>query len=649
MPVFCPKCGTLMIKVNGTLKCPKCGYRENERGAQDSKKSIENRNGLFPFGTIREGQKQFLDDCRDAVGNGKHLIAHAPTGIGKTAAALTAAMEDALRNNRVTFFLTSKRSQHHIAVETAKKMGAADIKLVDVISKQEMCPMEESRLPYQVFAKLCEQMVKTGKCPYYNKDNSAVVDKILSEPMHVEEIVGLSKRHGVCPYKAALTASAHANIIVCDYTIIFTELSEKFFTKMKRALDDINIIVDEAHNLPERLRMDLRSFLSVKTLQDARKAAADDGLISGILKRMETGLEESLSEIGETEAEVSRDFFIDILERALKGSLEPIEIEDFKKRLFDIGTKDALNGNEPLTLYLSQFIDVWTSDNISQVYVASGREQWIKSAVLDPSIISAPIFEGVHSSVLMSGTLHPGEMYADILGIPEPEIKVYESPYPRKNKKVVMTEFLTTLYSKRGRRMYQAYANQIVDIARNCPGNIAVFFPSYSVMESISERMSLMEHPKELIIESRSMGKRDREEVLEELRRYKGRGGALLLAVQGGSFSEGVDYYDNLLSSIVVAGLSVPPPNAETEALKRYYDEKFGDRKGWEYVFISPAINKALQAAGRAIRDRSDRALIFLMDERFSQERYRKFLPEDMIPERIKSIKKACRDFFGKR
>ncbi len=346
------------------------------------------------------------------------------------------------------------------------------------------------------------------------------------------------------------------------------------------------------------------------------------------------------------EAEVSKEFFTDVLENVIKGSLEPISMEDFRKRLSDMGTRDALEGAEPVTLYLSQFIDVWTSENTSQVYVANGGEKWIKCALLDPSVMSAPIFQGVHSAILMSGTLHPGEMYADILGIPDPTIKVYQSPYPRENKKVVTTEFLTTLYSKRSGRMYQAYANQIVEIARNCPGNIAAFFPSYTIMEKIADRISLMEHPKEVIVENRSMGKREREEILDELRRLRNMRGALFLAVQGGSFSEGVDYYDNLLSVIVVAGLSVPPPNAETEALKRYYDEKFGDRKGWEYVFISPAINKAMQAAGRAIRDRKDRALIFLMDERFMQERYRKFLPADMIPERVESISSICTEFF---
>ena len=646
MPIFCPRCGTLMIKVDGTLKCPKCGYRETEKG-ETLVDEIKNRDGLFPFSDIREGQRDFLEDCRTAMKEGRHLIAHAPTGIGKTAAALTAAMEDALDNDRVVFFLTSKRSQHHIAVETAKKMGDSRIRLVDVISKQEMCPRDESRMPYPVFSKICEEMVKKGMCEEFKRDNSKVIEQILSEPMHVEEIVELSKRYGVCPYKAALSASEHANLIVCDYSIIFTELSERFFTRIKRPLDEINIIVDEAHNLPERLRMDLRSFLTMEMLRESRRALSDDGLLSGILKRLESSLEEKFSMIGEKEVEVGKDFFMDSLESALKGSLEPIEMEDFKKRLYDIGTREAIDGRESMPLYLSQFIEVWESD-VSKVYVANGSEIWLKCSLLDPSVLSSPIFQGVHASILMSGTLHPGEMYADLLGIPDPMIRVYHSPYPRENKRVVTTEFLTTLYSKRGRRMYQAYANQIAEIARYCPGNIAAFFPSYSIMESVAERMSLLEIPKELILESRSMGKREREEVIEDMREFKRMGkGALLMAVQGGSFSEGVDYSGNLLSVVAVAGLSIPPPNPETEALRSYYDRKFGKGKGWEYVFISPAINKALQAAGRAIRDAEDRALIFMMDERFLERKYRRFLPDDMVPERVESIKDTCMEFFG--
>ena len=44
---------------------------------------------LFPFENIRSGQKQMIKDVNYVIKNEKHLIVHAPTGIGKTAAVLS--------------------------------------------------------------------------------------------------------------------------------------------------------------------------------------------------------------------------------------------------------------------------------------------------------------------------------------------------------------------------------------------------------------------------------------------------------------------------------------------------------------------------------------------------------------------------------
>jgi len=46
---------------------------------------------FFPFPHVREGQREFMDDVKHAVEAGGILIAHAPTGIGKTVAALAPA------------------------------------------------------------------------------------------------------------------------------------------------------------------------------------------------------------------------------------------------------------------------------------------------------------------------------------------------------------------------------------------------------------------------------------------------------------------------------------------------------------------------------------------------------------------------------
>ncbi|HTD80607.1 MAG TPA: DEAD/DEAH box helicase, partial [Thermoplasmata archaeon] len=94
----------------------------------------------FPFPSVRRGQDAFLADAVAAIREGKHLLAHAPTGTGKTAVALTAAVEYARRAGKLVLFLTSKQSQHWIAVDTLRKMRDRGFGVVgvDVVAKQAM-------------------------------------------------------------------------------------------------------------------------------------------------------------------------------------------------------------------------------------------------------------------------------------------------------------------------------------------------------------------------------------------------------------------------------------------------------------------------------------------------------------------------------
>jgi DNA excision repair protein ERCC-2 len=101
----------------------------------------------------------------------------------------------------------------------------------------------------------------------------------------------------------------------------------------------------------------------------------------------------------------------------------------------------------------------------------------------------------------------------------------------------------------------------------------------------------------------------------------------MLLAVQGGSLAEGYDFSNEEIKILVIAGFGLDEMTLETKALVNYYEKKFG--KGIAYAYIYPAIIKAVQAAGRAIRKESDKAAIIFMDDRFSY--YKKMLNEDVI------------------
>ncbi len=580
-----------------------------------------------------------MGDAEKAFRDGRTLIAHAPTGIGKTAAVLASALK--VRGNRKVFFLTSKQSQHHIAIETVKHMPS-HLRAIDVISKQAMCPREESCLPYPVFEKFCSD---TGqqRCNLFNKNMDKVVNELNKETLHVQEIERICMKNNVCPHKTALVAGRDAEVIVCDYNYIFSDISERILSLLEIELQDCMLIIDEAHNLPDRVRSHMEEFINLEILRESyRLLDTQNPELAAFVKR----LAKEFNNVKEKDRRIKKEFFDDMVSIALRGGFS--RYEDLEELLPELETaaRDILEhdtaASAPMRLY--SFFTTWSIEG-DKVFRGFERENMaIKVGLLDPSVITSNVFNNVHSAVLMSGTLHPGEMYADLLGIEKPTIQSYSSPFPKENRRIVSVGHLTTSYRERGIPMYQAYANGIADIANNSPGNVAVFFPSYSLMNSIADRLDLVHLEKDMMIEDRRYTKRDRDEIVRQLHLT---GSNLLMGVQGGSLSEGVDYKNNVLCAVIIAGIPFPPPSPETKALEDYYSTKFDSKKGYEYARVFPAINRVIQAAGRCIRSRNDKGLIVLMDKRFNHSHYKKMMPDDFAFERINDLKKECERFFG--
>ena len=52
---------------------------------------------LFPHKTIRKSQDAIITEVENAIKEGKNLIMHAPTGLGKTASTLPIALSYAIK------------------------------------------------------------------------------------------------------------------------------------------------------------------------------------------------------------------------------------------------------------------------------------------------------------------------------------------------------------------------------------------------------------------------------------------------------------------------------------------------------------------------------------------------------------------------
>lgn len=106
--------------------------------------------------------------------------------------------------------------------------------------------------------------------------------------------------------------------------------------------------------------------------------------------------------------------------------------------------------------------------------------------------------------------------------------------------------------------------------------------------------------------------------------------GALLLAVIGGSLSEGINFSDRLGRGVAVVGLPFPNPHSPAWKARLEYVERHGGTGGKiaSREFLENACMRAVnQSVGRAIRHKDDYAVIFLLDRRYERDSIRGKLP----------------------
>ncbi len=616
---------------------------------------------LFPFETIRPGQKEFLKDVEISINNRNHLVAHVPTGIGKTAAAIAPSLNYALNNGKTIFFLTPKHTQHTIVIDTLQRIKRkfnVNFIAVDFVGKQWTCLHDIRDLDSRDFNEFCRSMKKDERCRYYknvrkrklSKIAISIIDKIKSEPLHSEAIRELCGENSLCPYEICIEAGKDANIIVCDYFHVFSpNVRKAFLSKLDKSLENSILIIDEAHNLPDRVRKLLSYNLTENSLKNAIKEAnflkyeiLSDAFGDTIRVLRKTGK----GMIKGDERYVQKDEFADMLveETNMKYTEFAEMAEDLGEEVLKIPKRYRSYSN-----IIAKFLKNWIKEDIGYARILRREKFLILSyKCLDPSISGREIFENVHSTIFMSGTLIPLDMYSNVLGLsPDRTLeREYPSPFPKKNRLTIIVPTVTTKYTRRSDFMYQRYARIIAGIAGEIPGNMAIFFPSYAILEYVQEHLAEFGLNKYMLIEKQEMKKDDRVQLYGKLQNSHNENGGILMGVQAGSFSEGLDYANNLLDGVIIVGLPLDKPNLEIKSLIEYYDFKFN--RGWDYGYIYPAMNRALQAAGRCIRSETDRGVIILMDERFLWRNYSKCLPKDFefivseVPE------KYVRRFFGR-
>ena len=567
----------------------------------------------FPYGSMHPSQRLMAEAAYKAAASGRVVLAEAPTGTGKTLAALFPAIKSMTRTavNKI-FYLTAKTTGKHLALENIKLIATdkAPLRTLELTAQEKACLEPD---------KLCRGDSCIYAFDFYTKLQS--VRKVAYEEpiLDKQKLKELALAFEICPFYLAMEMSRWADVVVADVNYYFDGtplllgLTKEFNWKPY-------LLIDESHNLIDRGRQMYSAELNRAHLLLAKKSVP-------------ASIKKSLTRINKLWLDLIKDLSEEIF------SLVPVLPEKFGLALLEF-TNDYIallqkNPEHPVqhtsaqdfffsALNYQKVIETLNEDFCIDMQNLGSKEEILTLRNLIPAHLLAERLVHAHCACFFSATLHPAHYYHSLLGLPDDAVHItVPSPFTSEQLNVHVANNVSTRFKDR-----DAAIDPICDIIQTQiiadKGNAIVFFSSYEFLQKTECRLreKLRDDDIKFIVQSRRMNEFDRQEFINQ---FSAHNNLLGLAVLGGAFSEGIDLSGDALKGVFIATLGLPQVNPITQHLNRVMQAKF--QRGYEFTYVYPGIQKVIQAAGRVIRTKTDTGYVWLLDERFQQKDIKKLLP----------------------
>lgn len=645
----------------------------------------------FPY-EARKFQKEIMDEIAGVLDAGEHLIMESGTGTGKTISTLAPSIEHALRNGKRILYLTRTNSQHtqvilelRAIMEKLEEQGftlpEGRIPGIGLQGRRNMCCLvgidpEFEESTSEELSRLCNRLkqatrssmggivssgtiskmssqaptgrsIRNGRpdpkggrgadqnkiCPFYaatlTADLAGIAETLRRDIPTAEEFIPKMKDDGLCPYELNKTFLERSLVVIAPYIYLFDSgLRHHFLDWMGSALEDIIIIVDEAHNLPNYARELVSSNLSTLSLDRAAAEAREFGK-EGALKILENlEIPEFAKRLQEIITMIEEEYVIEE-----DGLVPPYELEEELMMGFKLTSNKLRKGVGELIHHglaiqderlkkgrlprsyihaMGHFL-LWWMEMESTRYIKlirGGENPTLELYCMDPSEV-IQVVKSCHSSIHISGTLRPLDEYRISSGLPrDTRLRIYPSPFPAKNRIVFFQSGVTTRYEDLTVQMTHQLLDHTLSICNSIDRNIMVFFPSFRLLSTFLDSGLTFSLNRPLFVEEQGLAQAD---IMVRVEEFKRRGG-VFLSVIGGRLSEGMDFPADVLEIVILEGIPYPKPTARQRALQHYYEVRFG--KGWEYTVKAPTTRKVLQSIGRLIRTENDRGVAVILDKR---------------------------------
>ena len=610
-----------------------CEYENNRN---DSVKSLR-----FPYSTIRNGQKDFMQAVLSTLKHKETLIAEAPTGIGKTISTLYPAVKylPSAGGGKI-FYATAKKATREVADKALNDMRNQGLVLKSIVlsPKEGMCIAKEE---------FCDVKFCKYADGYYSRLNAALEELFLLDAIYPEDIRRTAYKHKICAHELQLDASNMCDVIICDYNHIFHPRIrlQRYFLANEFCH---TILIDEAHNMISRSRdmfsaefsrstlltaLPLLSTISEKTAKYSRQIADYFSVLDNAFEKESAGINIVESKVNEKDIIIGEDF------RATRHIPETlyhilwalcfhianilVDLEDREKRR--TLTEFYFEARFFLTILEWHFNESYILEVTRSGSCANQHyDVTVKLDCLDAAEKIADSLKDQHNAVFFSATMSPQQYYRSMfVGKDTSFSKLLSlpSPFPPENLQVLVLKDIKTTYQERNFTTREV-SETILRLTEGHHHNFMVFFPSFAYMQMVYDQ--IVKETKgstdiELMLQMPQMNEDDKKAYLARFDRY-GKKTLLGFAVLGGHFGEGIDLSGDRLKGAFIVGVGLPQISKEREILTQYYQEKFQD--GFSYAYKFPGWEKVLQAAGRVIRDENDKGFIVLMDERYTRPDY---------------------------
>ena len=517
-----------------------------------------------------------------------------------------------------------------------------------------------------------EETETANICDHYRNnllgDNQEFYDWLYDGVRTPEEIYEYADQQGLCGYELLKEGMEAVDLVVCNYHhLLDPNIREQFFRWLDRDPERVVTVFDEAHNIESAARDHASRSLTENTLdsalselddEDDSRAEAAENVLGAFRDALVDTYEDGFA-FGEREQvdenwhdiPVANDNSRDDLTLAFLQQYEGSGIDTEIELAIQLGEAidetyeeaykngEATSRAESQTLAAARFLATWMDENaeFGQHPMVSARrdagtdELYGRAELYTciPRRVTKELFDEVYASVLMSATLRPFDVAADVLGLEDPVTMAYGLAYPDDRRRTYTARTPALFASDRSDPEVQQSVTELVsDLIEFTPGNTLLFFPSYAEAERYHERLDGNQDPK-LRLDSSEM-------ETESLRqRFVESEDAALFTSLWGTLAEGVSFDGDDARTVAVIGVPYPHLDDRLEAVQDAYDRAYSGRRkaGWRYAVEIPTIRKTRQAMGRVIRSPDDFGVRVLADKRYTRAAMGRYSVRDSFPE----------------